>query len=252
MEKKCLVVNFERKLSRSIMKTTIKITSFLLLISICSFNCSSSKITMPHWLVQHREKRLTQFEGENKRLDKQNYIILLGDSITEGFPMEIYFSDKTVLNRGIVADHTGIEGNGILQRLKVSVFDCRTSKVFLMIGINDLADKIFTPRQIAYGVKLIIQKIRTFDPQIKVYLQSVLPTTGKYAYLNDLIVEYNQLLQEIAEELKIDFIDLHPQYSIHAAQLKIEYSRDGLHLNSKGYQLWYKLILPFISVESSY
>lgn len=220
--------------------------SILLIVLICLFNCPSRKLKIPEWLQQHREKRLTQFEQENKQLDKQNYIILLGNSITEGFPIEKYFADKQVLNRGIVADHTGIEGNGILQRLKVSVFDCRPSKVFLMIGINDLADRIFTPHQIAYGVKTIIQKIKQFNPQIEIYLQSALPTSEKYAYLNKMVLEYNRYLQQIAVESKITYIDIHSHFTNESAELRSQYNRDGLHLNDAGYEIWYDLILPYL------
>ena len=108
----------------------------LLIAGTINLNCHSPKIKAPQWIQQHRAKRLTQFKQENQQLDQQNYIILLGNSITEGFSVATYFSDLPVLNRGIVADHTGIEGNGILQRLKESIFDCRASKVFLMIGIT--------------------------------------------------------------------------------------------------------------------
>lgn len=77
-------------------------------------NCHSSKVVMPGWLQNHRQEILLLFKFENKRLSEQHYIILLGNSITEGFSIAKYFSDKPVLNRGIVADHNGIEGNGIL------------------------------------------------------------------------------------------------------------------------------------------
>jgi lysophospholipase L1-like esterase len=217
----------------------------LLIAGTINLNCHSPKIKAPQWIQQHRAKRLTQFKQENQQLDQQNYIILLGNSITEGFSVATYFSDLPVLNRGIVADHTGIEGNGILQRLKQSVFDCRASKIFLMIGINDLADKIFTPKQIAYGVKLIVQKIHRFDPKIQIYLQSALPTSGKYAYLNAMVLEFNQNLQQVAAELTIHYLDLHSRFTDETGELQTRYSRDGLHLNDEAYKIWKALILPY-------
>jgi len=225
-----------------------KISTMLTLIMflITTFNCHSHKVAIPQWLQQHRQQRLAQFKNENKQLNKQNYTILLGNSITEGFPVETYFVDQPVLNRGIVADHSGIEGNGILQRLKVSVFDCKASKVFLMIGINDLADKIFTPGQIANGVKLIVQKIQQFDPNIKIYLQSALPTAGKYTYLNKMVLEFNQYLKKTADELKLTYIDLYPHFVNYTGEMQAQLGRDGLHLTDEGYKIWYQLILPYL------
>lgn len=223
----------------------------LLLCFVASLNsCHSSKYVLPAWLEKHRQERLTLFRSENRQLGQQRYTILLGNSLTEGFPIEKYFADKPVLNRGIVADHTGIEGHGILQRLKVSVYDCQAEKVFLMIGINDLADKTFTPRQIAYGVRLIIEKIQKFDPELKIYLYSTLPTSGKYNFLNSLVLIYNQLLEQLATELNISYINLHPHFINEFGDLKSEYSRDGLHLTDVGYQTWYHAIMPYFSEEA--
>jgi len=218
---------------------------FILLLTLEA--CHSSKFVLPAWLENHRQERLSLFKSENKHLVDQRYIILLGNSITEGFPVTKYFANQPVLNRGIVADHTGIEGHGILQRLKISVFDSRPAKVFLMIGINDLADKIFSPRQIAYGVKLIVQKIQAFNPGIKIYLQSTLLTTGKYAHLNPLVITYNHFLEQTAAGLEISYINLHPHFANESGELRSEYSRDGLHLTDAGYETWYYVILPFLS-----
>jgi lysophospholipase L1-like esterase len=118
-----------------------------------------------------------------------------------------------------------------------------------MIGINDLADKIFTPRQIAYGLKLIIQRIQKFNPQIEIYPQSTLPTTGKYSYLNNLVLEYNRFLKQITSEHRISYIDLHPHFTNEFGELRLEYSRDGLHLTEAGYQAWYSLIMPYFSIN---
>lgn len=205
-------------------------------------SCHSPKPVLPAWLENHRQERISLFQSENKQLEPHRYTVLLGNSLTEGFPVQKYFAGKRVLNRGIVADHTGIEGHGILQRLKVSVYDCHAEKVFLMIGINDLADKIFSPRQIAYGVKLIIEKIQKFNPEIKIYLYSTLPASGKYAYLNSLVLTYNQLLEQLAAELNISYINLHPHFTNESGELRTEFSRDGLHLTDAGYQAWFEII----------
>lgn len=209
-------------------------------------SCHTTQSIYPDWLLEHRHKRIAEFEQENSGLTARKYTVLLGNSLTEGFSIEKYFPTLPVLNRGIVADHTGIEGKGILQRLDESVYNCRPSAVFLLIGVNDLADKIYTSRQIAFGAEKIIQEIQRFNPDIKIYLQSALPATGKYAHLNAIILEFNRHLIDVARRTGISFIDLHPKFTDENGELKAEFTRDGIHLKDAGYLVWREAIQPYL------
>jgi len=209
--------------------------------------CHPGADIYPDHLLAHRARRIAQFKQENAQLTEPKYIILLGDSITEGFDVARYFPSMPILNRGIVADHTGVEGLGVLQRLDESVYRCRPGAVFLMIGVNDLADKRYRPRQIAAGAKTIIEKIHRFDPSIAIYLQSALPATGKYAHLNPLILEYNQHLNRVAASTGAAYIDLHATFIDGSGQLNAQYSRDGIHLTEAGYAVWKQILLPLLN-----
>src|SRR5262245_44057672 len=88
----------------------------------------------------HYTNRVRAFKEQNEQL---RYVVLLGDSITEGFDAEKYFPGRRVLNRGIGADVIGNalpedDHRGILRRMNESIFDCAPTDVFLLIGINDL------------------------------------------------------------------------------------------------------------------
>ena len=87
----------------------------------------------------HWQNRVRAFREQNEAW--QN-VVLVGDSITEGFEVAKYFPGRRVLNRGIGADVIGNalpadDPRGVLQRLDNSVFDCAPTDVFLLIGIND-------------------------------------------------------------------------------------------------------------------
>ncbi len=219
---------------------------FLLSLLMLLQSCHATKSIYPDRLLEHRHKRIAEFKQENSNLTEPNYIVLLGNSLTEGFHVNKYFPSLPMLNRGIVADHTGIEGEGILQRLDESVYKCRPSLVLLLIGVNDLADKTYSPRQIAFGTEKIIRQIQEFNADIKIYLQSALPATGKYAHLNSLIIEYNHLLQNVAERANTPFINLHPHFTNNSGELKSDYTRDGIHLTDAGYAVWKELLQPYL------
>jgi hypothetical protein len=67
----------------------------------------------------------------------QGDIIFLGNSITEGGSWGELFGDEKVKNRGISGDFTV----GVMQRMD-EIVQRKPSKVFLMIGINDLSRNI--------------------------------------------------------------------------------------------------------------
>ena len=64
-----------------------------------------------------------------------NYLFL-GDSLTDYFDLETYFPGKPVVNSGIAGNTT----DQILESMKTRVYDYNPSKVFLLIGTNDLRD----------------------------------------------------------------------------------------------------------------
>ena len=81
-----------------------------------------------------RKQRLDAF-GTFNRLAQPNGIVLVGDSIIEGFPIhELYRGPLLVYNRGISGDTS----RDVLNRLEESVYALRPAKVFLLIGTNDI------------------------------------------------------------------------------------------------------------------
>src|SRR3954453_22050451 len=190
-----------------------------------------------HWF-----DRVKLFREENKKLTTKHNVILLGDSITEGFNVGKHFPDRHVLNRGIGADIIGnklpdSDKRGILRRMDESVFDCNPSDVFLLIGINDLGMG-HKPDVIEAGDREILEQIKKKAPNVHVHIQSLLPTRGNYAKHNANVIDVNKRLQKLAKEFGYDFIDLHSKMTDDKGELKKDFTADGLHLKPPGYKLW--------------
>ena len=60
-------------------------------------------------------------------------IVFFGDSITEVYKVDEFFPKRNVINSGISGDRT----ENLLERMD-DVYRYNPSKVFLLIGINDL------------------------------------------------------------------------------------------------------------------
>ncbi len=101
--------------------------------------------------------------------------VFLGNSITEGFDLEIYFPGYEIANRGIVGDHL----DGLVERLDNSVLSLKPQKLFLMIGINDIGDR----RSDEYLKEMFVTLIDTLIislPETEIYLHSMLPTSPRW------------------------------------------------------------------------
>lgn len=194
---------------------------------------------------EHYYKRKTLFETEQ---DTQNEIIFLGNSITEGGDWKALFPDKNVVNRGISGDVT----DGILFRLD-EVTSSKPSKVFLLIGTNDMARGKSVDDVLTNTEKIILQ-IKAQSSDTKIYLQSILPinpTVGEkfegHKKNHQNIIEANKRLKILAKRHKIKFINLHRAMSTDEKYLKPEYTFDGLHLTTEGYVKWQQLIKKFVN-----
>lgn len=190
------------------------------------------------------EQRVSLFEV--LPTDPQD-IIFLGNSITNGCEWGELFQDIRIKNRGISGDVT----LGVYDRLE-PVLKGRPAKLFLLIGINDLAKGI-PADTIARNIWMILQKIQRESPTTKLYLQSVLPVNDCYGKFKDHTSKgkeaayLNGLLRSIARETQSTYIDLWSSFADPASgKMKPIYTNDGLHLLGNGYLLWRKMILPYI------
>ncbi|HEX3602288.1 MAG TPA: GDSL-type esterase/lipase family protein [Lacipirellulaceae bacterium] len=187
----------------------------------------------------HYTQRVDEFRHENELF--QN-VILVGDSITEGFEVTKYLPGRRVINRGIGADVIGNDlkpddKRGVLKRIDESFFNLPATDAFLLIGINDLGDN-HTPDQLEAGYREILEKVKKGAPRLKVHVQSLLPTRGMHAKHNDNVNDVNKRLEKLAKEFDYDYIDLHSLMIDDKGELRQELTVDGLHINADGYKIW--------------
>ena len=175
--------------------------------------------------------------------DTKKEIIFLGNSITDiGEWAEIWNSTK-VKNRGISGDNTF----GVLARLD-EVISSKPQKVFIMIGINDIARD--TPDSIIIAnYKKIIHHIKTQTPATKIFVQSILPTNNQFTEFKrhqnktEHIVIVNTAMKSYCSNNNIVYIDLYSEFIDDENNLAKKYTNDGLHLNGFAYMKWKEILL---------
>ena len=163
---------------------------------------------------------------------------MLGDSLTQEAKWEDLFNSKEIANHGIGGDTTA----GVLNRIDL-VYKTNPTKVFIMIGINDLLKGINID-----DIKINYQKIVNIlvKNNIKVYIQSILYVGYKRKHLNNKIITVNNMLDNFARTNElVTYVDLNQVLST-GSYLSEEYTNDGIHLKCEGYKVWSDMISRYI------
>lgn len=166
--------------------------------------------------------------------------VMLGDSMTNFADWRILLNDPTIVNFGIPGDTT----EGFLTRLDLIV-EMQPKRVFLMGGINDI--RHFTPiPTITENMTTIVTTLRKNN--IDVVIQSTLPVAPKYSdsvRVNRDVEALNRNLEQLAQSLDAEFIDLRPGLTNQQGYLQNRMTYDGLHLVGGGYLRWSDALKPF-------
>ena len=183
-----------------------------------------------------------QYEKFKKEAVVKGKVIFLGNSITEAGNWKKLLKDSTVVNRGISGDITF----GILNRID-EVVNRQPSKLFLLIGINDIAKNI-PDEVIMENIFSIVSKVRGLSPKTKIFVQSILPTNNSFPdspdhkNKDDHVITVNAQLQKYGDRLQYTYVDLYSKFTDNESRLDAKYTVDGLHLNAMGYIHWVDIL----------
>lgn len=190
------------------------------------------------WMISDHERKIGNFLKLNETVEPNN-IVFAGDSITEGYPIsEMFPKEYIIYNRGISA----ISSDQLLNHIDTHVLSLNPSKVFILIGTNDL-ERIKDNKITLTNIEKIIEVILEYNENIEVYLISIYPVNenkkfkdGIQSRLNKDIKTLNDNYQRIASNYKkVIYIDLYNEL-LSKDGLNENYTYDGLHLNIDGYR----------------
>ena len=179
--------------------------------------------------------RIAKFEAEPVVPGR---VIFLGNSITQGGDWAALTGDSTVTNRGIGADLAFS-----LRKRLADVTRRRPSKLFILIGINDISKDI-PDAVIAAEYRALVDSVKAQSPATRIYVQSILPlnpTVKDFPQHYDKqarVIAVNRLLRAMARETGVRYVDLWPLFVDRRGLLDAKLTGDGLHLNRLGYERW--------------
>ena len=219
----------------------VKITVFFSLILI-SFN-----INAQDWA------NLKRYQKENdtllmKSMDK-NRVVFMGNSITQGWKETHpeFFTRNPYVCRGIGGQTTP----QMLLRFRQDVISLKPRVVVILAGTNDIAGN--TGPSTAEMIRNNIQSMTELATAngIRVVLCSVLPAYDypwrKGQEPNIRIPELNKLIKAYADEKRITYLDYFSAMADEKNGMIADYTTDGVHCTSAGYDLMEKMVVPAIS-----
>ena len=173
--------------------------------------------------------------------------VFIGDSRTQGF---IIYNDLTnataYMDKGLKVDTAFTRADIDVNGVKMTAMDALAQnitfqKVYVMLGVNELGwaySDIFIEK---YGE--LVDKIKEIKPDAEIYIQSILPVSEKKSNSDEIynmtkINEYNSLIQKMAEEKQVYYLNVAEAVADDNGYLPEEASTDGVHLNKEYCAKW--------------
>lgn len=177
----------------------------------------------------------TPVEGAPER------VVFLGDSITDSWELNQYFTDRGYLNRGISGQTTG----QMLGRTKPDALDLKPRVVVVLGGTNDLARGVpdATIRHNLEAIGMLAQSAGAVP-----VLASILPVSDHHAGTNprfrrttlrkpSRIWDLNTWMSNLCRTRNWVYLDYFTALADENGRLRSDLSDDGLHPNTEGYKI---------------
>lgn len=182
---------------------------------------------------------------------KNPRIVFLGDSITDMWRLNEYFTGRDFVNRGIGGQITG----QMLGRFYADVVQLRPAAVVILAGTNDIARGV-APEAIQNNLAMMCDLADAH--KIKVVLSSILPVSDHHKGVNPAyeqtrrrppgaILEMNRWIQSLCEKRGYVYLNYYPALAGADGQLAPNLSDDGLHPNPAGYRIMAPLALEAVA-----
>lgn len=167
--------------------------------------------------------------------DSQERIVFTGSSSVRMWSsLKQSFPAHQILNTGF----GGSQAADLLYHLEPLVLRYKPKKVFIYEGDNDISAKK-PPREIIATTHKIITAIHTQDPETQIIIIAAKPSLSRWK-LRAKYKRLNRKFKKISENHPLlTYVDIWSPMLDGRKVKKDIFIADGLHMNQKGYDIWY-------------
>lgn len=220
-------------------------------IAVFSTGMSMDKLTQNNQKNKVVEETKTETKVKNYAKFKTNEnILILGDSITELYPINEIYGNLPIVKSGV----SGYKTTDILKRMDEMAYEYNPTKVILLIGINDIAYDTSTENvdKTLNNIKTIIKKLKQNRKNTKIYVESIYPINRELNQnrinedINETIINMNNEIKNMCKESKSIYINMHDELTDVDGNFSEDYTNDGIHPNTLGYAKITRVLTPYI------
>lgn len=193
---------------------------------------------------QRFQSEIDKYSEQAASVSNKNLILFTGSSsiriwndVGERFP------EKNIINRGF----GGSTMADLLYYEDELIFRYKPAKIFIYEGDNDInAGK--TTEEILKDAEALLQHIRTKLPKsTKVYFICAKPSVARWK-LKEQYEQFNAQLKAWTQtEANVEYVDVWtPMLQPNGEVMNDIFMEDNLHMTPKGYDIWEKVIRPYL------
>lgn len=199
------------------------------------------------YLKTEQEQKKDKFLYLNE-LAVKGETLFVGSSLMEQFPVnELLMSrgmNKIIYNRGI----GGYTTKDMLGAMDEMIFGLLPSRIFINIGTNDIGAAGYQLDNLINNYREILVQIKERLPEAAVYLLAYYPVNetdkvpdsewGRHLFdtrNNENIHLANKAVEELAESMGYQYIDISAGLRDERGMLKKEYTVEGVHMYANAY-----------------
>jgi len=179
---------------------------------------------------------------DSKNSFNENAILFVGSSSIRLWSTAFYFPEFLVINRGFGGSHISDVNHYYEQIVK----KYKPARIVFYAGDNDIADGK-SPQQVLKDFKHFAGRVEQDFPNTRVYYLPIKPSISRWQFW-PLMSETNTMIQQlIQKKANFTYVDTATPMLNAAGEPNPDlFVKDILHLNTRGYQLWSKILLPFL------
>ena len=175
--------------------------------------------------------------------------LFIGDSRMQGVEFACSKDSKATFFTAVsvrasqIATREGVKMlvNGVVKNVSIidaiRISDRQFKRIYMMFGINELGTYGGTPA-IIKEYKMAVERIAEIQPEAEICILGVMPVFNSKGYVsgytgyeaNPRILDLNIALIEMANEMKLHYLDIYHLFVTDDGQLKPDVSKDGIHL----------------------
>ena len=199
--------------------------------------------------AQPFKQEIVQFQkSDSIVMPPKGQIVFAGSSsFTRWKDVAMYFPGYPIINRGF----GGASLVDLIYYVDEAIIKYQPSQVFIYCGENDMADvDTVSPATVLQRFKTLHRiLIKKLPRSTKIIFVSLKPSVARW-HLESKFIEANKLIESyIATQKNIQYLDVHTAMLDENKEVfKDIFISDKLHMNPKGYLIWQKQFIPYLTI----